>query len=117
MTEVRVGDRVRITYEGVVKSERYGTWELDSGTFLPAESVHPRTVEVIERAKPKVGDTVSGERNYDVLPVGTVLQNSSHYYDSDPIVKTAKGWYTPATDQHRGHGYYSDPRTIKYLPE
>lgn len=82
MTDVRVGDKVRVTYEGVVSglSAREFTlqppgnegWRVRSYFFTKEGALPGRTVEVLERAKPKVGDMVSGAE-LDALPDGTVL--------------------------------------------
>lgn len=121
MSEYEVGDKVRISREGVVDS--FTPAGVISGrpiiTLVGANSVYADdlAIEVIEKAKKplKVGDKLASGADYSSAPVGTVVAAQGKF-----IIRTERGWR--ATDHREGARDYQPhglafPRTVVYLPE
>lgn len=78
MSEVQVGDRVRVSYEDTVAEVNSSNFILNDGTcFAHYRAGKGRSVEILERAKPKVGDVINDRRDLAKLSNGTVVKNAS----------------------------------------
>lgn len=110
MTDVRAGDRVRVTREFVVSRVAGSLYE-GGVEYSPAFY----DVEILELAKPKVGDTVKPIDHPD-LPNLTVLRHDQ--CGKSIIVKNDGKWYYPGDSQAFGDAAPSwDTFTLVYLPE
>lgn len=114
MAEYQVGDRIRVTYEGEVvrtdfPQDRYAQLVHMNGSclYLPDAA----TIEVIERRKPKVGDTIEGKAAYDALPIGSVVTSALRQ-----ILKTKTGWSDSVGNQFPAVGHELQ-RTLVFVPE
>lgn len=89
MTDVRVGDRVRVTIEGPVRIEGRDYFEVENAgarrSFLKSAS----TVEVIEKRPVQVGDTIEGIEAFQALPVGACVTQAGH---SSTMMRTKDGF-------------------------
>jgi hypothetical protein len=74
LRDVRIGDKVRLTVEGEVNDLERSIVQVN-GTWYAAE--HYNDVEILERAKPKVGDVIKNRRELAKLSNGTVVKNAS----------------------------------------
>jgi hypothetical protein len=121
ISDVKVGDRVRISYEDVAVEVTSAGIQFKN-LWNPINNLDNLnvTVDILERAKPKVGDVVSGSQ-YDELPNGTIItsiDSADHGY-----VKASGRWYVVAGRRsgQAGASYPADhaagKRTVKYLPE
>lgn len=65
MVAVKVGDKVRVTYEGVVEDvvdeANNGYFTLDTGQVFSVDDIPDRTVKVLELAEPPVYSVVVGK--------------------------------------------------------
>ena len=121
MTKVRQGDRVRVVNEGVVAAindHDPSIFYIGSISRGPVYSDNPGiSIEVIERAKPKVGDTIAGEQAYEELPVGTVLE-TGYFAGNSVLVRTENGFIASDHNyQEWGPRHFSFPRTVVHIPE
>lgn len=124
LSEIKVGDKIRVTDTfsdgdiviriGVVTVVTGGRVETATQLFYTDPK---RTFEILESApepkKFKVGDTVEGQSNYDLLPVGTFLAIDDAG-DRPSVFRTYKGWVNVSGDA-QAHTYVT--RTIFWLPE
>lgn len=79
-----------------------------------------RTFEILESAsapepkKFKVGDTVEGQANYDLMPVGALLDNTIIFSGRSTVFRTGGGWVN-LQGRTQEHTYVE--RVIVWLPE
>lgn len=126
LNEIKVGDKIRATdtftngdvtvYSGVVTGTSARRVELTSAFLYAAPN---RTFEILESApepkKFKVGDTVEGQSNYDLLPVGVFLEAAPGQPGAGaPLFRTSKGWRM--WDDVTMISAFS-PRVIVWLPK
>lgn len=127
--DVAVGDKVRvkITYGNGDKSKHDFVVTGVNGTYIHSTVViaswYPnsgtQTIEILEKApvpepEPlKVGDTVSGERQYADLPVGAFVAHHNGMR-ADALILTGNGWINVVGG---GVGAPYLKRTIVWLPE
>lgn len=123
-SEIKVGDKIRVTDTfpdgdiriciGVVTVVTARRVETATQLFYTNPN---RTFEILESApvpkKFKVGDTVVGQSNYDLLPVGAFLAIDDAG-DGPSVFRTYKGWVNVSGDA-QAHTYAT--RTIFWLPE
>lgn len=86
----QVGDKVRITYNGVVT-------EADSTELTVQWHSSARDIEIIERALPKVGDVIIDVNELKRLPGGSVVRDtrSGCGISYSPYFKSSDGWLLP----------------------
>lgn len=82
----KVGDKVRITYNGVVT-------EADSTELTVQWHSSGRDIEIIERALPKVGDVITDVNELKRLPVGSIVRRPGG--NTHPWFKNDFGWQLP----------------------
>ena len=124
MPDPQVGDRIRLTHEGVLThiSKSYindsTLLTLDNATtFALTEGRYD--VEILERAKPKykVGDIVRTVRAID-FPVGTLLSAYGGDQSIPDWVRTSSGEWLSLDGSKYAVAVLSDhPRTIIHIPE
>lgn len=125
-SEIKVGDKIRVTDTlsggdvvirvGVVTGVTARRVETAT-QLLYADP--KRTFEILESApepkKFKVGDTVEGQSNYDLLPVGVFLEAAPGQPGAGaPLFRTSKGWRM--WDDVTMISAFS-PRVIVWLPK
>ena len=113
MSEVRVGDRVRITHEGEVTYENDSSIEINGSWWVAKSGV---TVEVVERRKPQVGDVIEKRKHLKRLPEFTVVVNR---YGFPLVVRdgyTVNALSVERTPFNRTVGS-SGPYTVAYVKE
>jgi len=112
MTDVQVGDRVRVTYEGVVDyvADNGCVFSIKDGRhhYPPAFAI---TTEILERRKPQVGDWIEGVEAYDSLPLGAMAGEGREF-----VLRTKTGFSNSYGSVHP-LGSHSALRQIVYLPE
>ena len=113
MTKFEVGDRVKVAYEGTVSWAGGSGVDVEySGGFSWADN---DIVTLVERRKPKVGDTVA-HLELDGLPVGTVIVHKGA--NDGALVKRPDGrWFNAKYEADHDSGGLSMPREIIYLPD
>ena len=113
MSDVRVGDWVRITHEGEVTRNDLLGFKI-GGVFFDKALYD---VEVLERRKPRVGDVIEKRSGLVNLPNHAVVTDGSGF----PLIINAfsgraigyNGVYLPlAEDRSLDHG----PFTVVYIP-
>lgn len=122
MTDVKVGDKVLVTVTHEGKISRIDSYGIRvEGWGLVGPSDEGTTVEIIERAKPKVGDFLSSRADYDAVPSGTVI--SSINSTDAGYIKVGGKWYVVESSaqgqtgaSYPGHDSVSR-RQIRYIPE
>lgn len=90
---VKRGDRIRVITEGVVRESSRTDVHFEGGAWLPIWE--RSTVEVLEKAPPNVGDTVTGaELQAANLPAGSVVQYHSPFTGLTPAHRMCHpdGW-------------------------
>lgn len=118
MTEVKVGDRVRVVLEGEVTQvdTRRGDFGVGSpgvDNYFHQDAKHFVSVEVLSRPL-KVGDIVVGNAAYESLPPGAIVDGHPGAPDRTPFMRTAKGYV-----DFKGkvvYGPFSDGRKLLFLP-
>lgn len=109
MSDIRVGDKVRVTREFVVHDiSAYGTVFV-AGELRGYEPTD-HTIEIIERRQPQVGDTIQGPDAFDALPNGSVVQGAG----CGPIFKIDGKWLN-RQGAWVGPAVHS-PRELVFLP-
>lgn len=120
MTDVRVGDTVRVVLEGEVKGADGATFTVgqlgEYSNVVRPTSEHVKSVEVVKRRQPKVGDTVRANAlDVFTLPVGTVLSYKSQLRDAKfQYFKTYNGWKN--TDGFESYMTSGCDLTVEYIP-
>lgn len=100
--DIRVGDKVRVTYmyEGEVKGNSSGGMYIQTsmdGQVVFGTGYEGETVELLERALPKVGDVVRGSE-LDRLPDLSVVHLSTPHNPKALRVKLNGTWTDPRDD-------------------
>lgn len=115
---VRAGDKVRITFEETVRGAHKGGAFTTYSLYVDPAPVRGRTVEVIERAKPKVGDVLHSTKDYGMVPIGTVV--STTFSSTARWVKVdGDRWLDLTCPKYsvRSPDFADGDRTILYIPE
>lgn len=122
--EVREGDRVRVVLEGeATLREGRQAFALGEyhGNIIYQNEEHVVSVEVLERkvVRPKVGDYVSGQDQYNDpdMPVGTILAG---YQSKLPyLVRVPNAWVSLRDGMSYSipNGNLFDSRTVLFVPE
>lgn len=100
MTNIEVGDAVRVVKEGVISTiTPGGSFQFEDDSVFRATDQYD-SVEVLERQL-KVGDVIDGRRAHDELPVDAVVRDSHGIHG----VKTSEG-----------HFVFSDSPDVKSHP-
>jgi hypothetical protein len=75
MSDIQVGDKVRVTFEGVVSSADVTGFAL-GGRYFGNGVQAERTVEVLEKRPAQVGDVIASREDLANLPENSVVTNA-----------------------------------------
>jgi hypothetical protein len=116
MTAPKVGDRVRVVLEGVVKDvepDNFQIGPLGADNVIFPDAEHVISVEIL-RPPVKVGDVIDTAEQLDALPVGAVVREAGHFDDPDVCERSDSGWHAIGVTHEVPP---VPPMTVLYLPD
>lgn len=122
MTDVRTGDIVRVVLEGEALAAGHAEGHFEIGLLgrqrnsIFSNASHVKSVEVIKRKLPAVGDVVTADEIVNLgFPVGTILGDKRN---QATLIRHAKGWiWLQNSDIERYDDWkISASRTVVFIP-